>query len=96
MDNEGFTPEQVKLVMKAAGFDTSKSLDEQLQAGTSALQKRIDDLEARIADLTEPRQQQPATPEQQRLRLAENLRDGLNKSRSPWFDARGTDGPEAA
>jgi hypothetical protein len=91
MNDEGFTPEQARLVMLSAGLDPSRSLDEQLQPDTTVLQKRIDDLEARITELTEKRQSQaPAAPEERQRQLAEKLRDGINKSRTPWH-AGGTD-----
>jgi hypothetical protein len=97
-DEPRFTPEQVRLVMKSAGLDPSRSVDEQLRDDTADLQKRINELEEQLAEATKEQ-----TPEPQSLHAAQvaqgerMLRSMKASGIGPYGWATGDeDGSEAA
>ncbi len=64
-------------LLRERGYEVSKGPERALAEKVDAVERRIDEMSAEPAE--------PASPEEQRVRFAEQLRDRLNESMAPWF-----------
>lgn len=78
---DGFTPDQAILIAKAAGLDAS-DLERQAKesAGASALQERVQALEAQLETLAEAESEQPSLAEQQ-LQAGRRMVDAMQRQK---------------
>jgi hypothetical protein len=93
---DGFTPEEVMLVLKSAGFDPDRPLSEQIATAThDALQGRVKELEERLAEVTSKREAQPMTAQERHLAAAQQqgqrFLDGMRRDRIGPFGWSGED-----
>jgi hypothetical protein len=82
------TAEQAKLAVKAAGLDPDKPISEQLKGGpNAALERKLAELSEQVQTLTETLgvQLDQIDPASQPRSFAEDYRDALNRSRTPWM-----------
>ena len=89
-------PEQALLAVKAAGLDSDKSVNAQLQGGLSgALERQLADLSEQVKTLTEALgvAGQPTDPQSHRRRVAEGYRAALNRSLTSWIGEQHDDAP---
>jgi hypothetical protein len=87
MSEKVFSADEAILVAKSAGLDTSDLERQTQRSETDAdLQDKVASLEEKLREM----RQQPS-PEQQRMAIAESLRDALNDSLSKWHDTGGQD-----
>jgi hypothetical protein len=70
-------------MLRERGFEVSKPAEPDLAAKVDAIGEKLDEIREVTTSGTE--RAGPATPEEQRLRFAEALRDRLNASTTPWF-----------
>lgn len=83
---EQISPAEAVAAAKAAGLDAS-SLEAQIdQDADQDAGDRLAALEQRLAAV----EQQPTDPEAAERKLAEDYRDALNQSLSPWIDVGGS------
>jgi hypothetical protein len=65
-------------LLRERGYEVSKPAEPDLAAKIAAVEQNIDEMGAEPAA--------PASPEEQRVRFAEQFRDRLNASMSKWYE----------